>query len=150
MSPHLGLNFWSISFQRSQIPSVFLLKDEPANLLTDFSLSSYLLWHRDLTPYRRTHLHDSDSWGSHMFPSEILLRNFAEMWENFVFNSGTQKIFLVTQTKYEMNPRQSMKPGGSSDQSKGTLVPCKNYSVVNKVENWLHIFIKYSSICFLI
>lgn len=67
-----------------------------------------------------------------------------------MFNSETQKIFLVTQTKYEMNPRQSMKSGRSSDQSKGTLVPCNSYSVVNRTENWLHIFIKYSSICFLI
>lgn len=70
MSPHLGLNFRSISFQAPYITNSFcFLKDERTNLLTNFSLSSYLLWHRLLTPYRRTHLHNSDSWGSHMLPS---------------------------------------------------------------------------------
>lgn len=85
-----------------------------------------------------------------MLPSENSSKELCRGVEKVYLQLRNSENLLVTQTKYEMNPRQFMKPGGSSNQGKGTLVPCNSCSAVNRAENWLHIFIEYSSICFLI
>mgnify|MGYP001855804333 CR=1 FL=1 len=78
-----------------------------------------------------------------MSSSEKLCRDT----ENFGFNSGTHKIFLVTQTECKMNLGQPVRwwelRQGESD------VPCHGSSILITVENWLHIFIIYSSFFFI-